>query len=139
MSMLDGKLTISRPQRSDGVEMITIKVTDKLSRTRFLEVQMSPRDFTMAVTGMSEMECKLLVAGLENVGLEKIRESRTILCPVQTYSRATLEQWLVDSAQEPGWIIDPYLGSQNSQGTNSAGEKILRYAVYKYINPESNQ
>lgn len=133
MKELSGKITIGRPQYGDGRELVSIRITDELSREKFLEIHMSPRDFGMALTDMSETACSLFVNGLENVGLKKIQEARTRICPLKTFSRQELEKWLIDNAHEEGWTVNPYLGSQTSQSTNENGERILRYFVYKYV------
>lgn len=137
MKELEGKITISRPQFGDGRELITLRFTDELSRGRFLEVRMSPRDFAMAVTGLSEMPCSLLAESLETVGLKKITEDRVCVCPLRSYDRQALELWLIQNAKEEGWTINPYLGSQNSRTTNSDGQTVLRYSVYKYVEPST--
>lgn len=137
MKELEGKITISRPQYGDGRELITLRVTDELSRGRFLEIQLSPGDFAMAVTGRSEMPCRLLVESLETVGLKKITENRACVCPLRCYDRQALEAWLIQNAKEEGWAINPYLGSQNSSTTNSDGQTVLRYSVYKYVEPSA--
>jgi hypothetical protein len=43
-----------------------------------------------------------------------------------------LEQWLQDNAQEEGWIIDHYLGSQSSID-HMDGKTFLNYSVHKYV------
>lgn len=133
MKKLEGKITISRPQYGDGRELITLRFTDDLSRGRFLEVQVSPGDFAMAVTGASEMPCLLLVESLETVGLKKITENRSCVCPLRGYDKAELELWLIQNAKEEGWAINPYLGSKSSCTTSPDGETVLHYSVYKYV------
>ncbi|UNY40209.1 hypothetical protein KLEP174_gp50 [Pseudomonas phage vB_PcuM_ KLEP17-4] len=136
---LAGKITISRPTFGDGRELITIKITDKLSRKGFIEVHVSPHDFSMAVTGLSGVECAMFVDGLDIVGMKKVTEQRSCVCPLKNYARAELEAWLIENAKEDGWIVDPYLGSQGSRSASPCGGQVLRYSVYKYIKPSADE
>ena len=72
--------------------------------------------------------------GLEHVGKKKVTEPRTAIAPksIPSHSRDELRAWLQENRQEDGWIIDSYLGSQNSV-TRDQGETVLRYSVFKYV------
>lgn len=135
---LQGALSISRPTYGDGRELIAIRFEDKASGAQFLEATVSPHDFALALTGLSRVDVDMTVRGLQVVGLKKIREARTAINPPQNYSKCFHEAWLQENCQEDGWILDCYLGSQSSI-SRSGDETTLRYAVYRYVDPETGE
>lgn len=130
------KITASISIGRASNDEVRIAITDEASGTRFLSVSMTPHDFAMAITGLSFIEVPAIVCGLENVGQKKITERRSVLCPLDCYDRKILEQWLLDNCQEDGWLIRPYLGSQNSIGGSSEGGRRLNYSVYRFESVE---
>lgn len=129
---LAGKLTISRPSSGDE-RFIRIAIRDELSRSRFVEFEVSLENFALALTGLSEVQGKMTVENLENVGKVRVVETRSIECPLKSFSpREDFEKWLRENAQESGWIIDSYLRSQSSVERNEHGKTILNYRVYRY-------
>lgn len=110
---------------------IDLTFTDNASNVQFLDVRMTPEQFAMAITGLSGIEVQAEARGLKVVGMTKIRERRSIECPLDTYDRKALEDWLKEHGKEEGWTVDTYLGSQGSVARQ--GEKIiLNYAVYRF-------
>lgn len=132
---MKGSLTISRPSYGDGRRKIRICVRDELSRNQFLEVEIDYAEFTEALTGMSETEIDFQVYGLENVGKLRVFEKRQIVYPDTPYNKASMESWLIENAQEEGWIVNPYLGSQQSV-IHVDGKTLLNYTVTKFVNPD---
>lgn len=130
-STIQASISIGR----DSSDTIRIRITDNTSRVQFVDLKMSPHDFAMAATGLSFVPVVATVNGLEYVGMRKVSEPRTIECPLDTYDRGRLSAWLIDNAQEPGWTLDAYLGSQGSISTTlSCSGRTLRYRVYKFVN-----
>ena len=130
INTIQANVTISR----DSNETIRIRITDNTSRVQFVDLKMSPHDFAMATTGLSFVPVEAIVTGLEHVGMQKVSEKRTVDCPLNTYDRDELRAWLIDNAQEPGWTLDAYLGSQGSISTPPSGNgRTLRYLVYKFV------
>ena len=127
-------VTISRASN----RRVYIKIEDRASKIQFVEVAMSLEDFGAAVTGLDMQEADLEVRGLHNVGKFRVSEKRRIECPLKTYDKGVLVAWLKANAQEEGWILDTYLGSQGS--VNWAGDKtILNYGVTKFVEQEPKQ
>lgn len=112
--------------------MVRIRFRDEASRIEFAEVAMTPENFGYAITGLAEREANLEVRGLLHVGKRRVTEDRTIECPIRTYDCEKLKSWLKDNAQEDGWILDNYLGSQKSIERKEE-KTILHYRVIKYI------
>jgi hypothetical protein len=121
-------VTITRTSR----DLISIRLRDSASRIEFVEVTMSLDDFARAVTGLSEISAKAELRGLEHVGKTKQIEQRRVECPIKSYSRDVLQNWLEENCQEEGWIINSYLGSQNSISYKD-DKTIINYSVYRYI------
>lgn len=121
-------VSISRDSRDN----VRIRIKDSASRIEFADVSMTVEAFGYAITGLSEQEGDLIVRMLEHVGKTKVTEHREIECPLRTFDKNLLSDWLVENAQEEGWILNTYLGSQSS--VSIVGEKIrLRYSVTKYV------
>ena len=125
---MKAKVTISRC--SD--DTVRIRFRDVASNIEFAEAIMTPEAFGYAITGLSEMEADLRVSGLQNVGKKRIVEQRQIDCPLKTFRKEELRAWLRENAQEEGWILNDYLGSQNSVSYPD-GKTLLRYSVTKYV------
>lgn len=127
MMVINGSLGISR--RSD--DKICIEISDEASGVAFVLAEIEPYDFAQLITGLHGVKAQCKVRGLDVVGKKKVRESRTVICPVNSYDRKSLESWLNDNCQEEGWRLDNYLGSQTSTFSVSEGTG-LNYAVYRY-------
>jgi hypothetical protein len=125
---MKAKVTISR----NSHDMVRISFRDVASGIEFAEASMTVEAYGYAITGLSEQEADLEVRGLEYVGKQRVTESREIVCPLKTYDRKELSAWLSDHAQEEGWLVSTYLGSQSSVKYKDEGS-ILRYSVTKYV------
>lgn len=133
---MKGKLTTSRPSYGDNREKINIVVRDQASRLKFLSIEIDYADFAKCITGLSEVDCELEVSGLENVGKKRITEQRSVICPIKSYEKRVLRDWLINNKQEDGYILDPYLGSQSSILMCDEGT-LLNYRVIKYVEVEN--
>lgn len=129
---MKGKVTISR----DSNDRVRIRFRDEASGIEFAEASLSVEAFGYAVTGLSEQEADLNVKGLQCVGKLRVFERREIDCPLDTYNKDVLSAWLKENAKEDGWILDAYLGSQNSISRRD-GITVLRYGVIKYVEPKA--
>jgi len=130
---LQGSVTISRSSR----DVITIRLRDELSFIGFAEIELAPHDFCMALTGLAEVKGKMACHGLGYVGKKKVMENRSIVCPIKHAKREDLSKWLEQNAQEEGWLLSTYLGSQSSVTTKD-GVTTLHYSVTKYVEPQEN-
>jgi hypothetical protein len=121
-------VTISRG--SD--DMVRIRFRDESSGIEFASVALTLEKFAHAITGFAGCRGELEVHGLDWVGKQRVTEQRQIECPLDSYDREKLREWLENNAQEEGWILNSYLGSQDSISRNS-GKTVLNYSVRKYI------
>jgi hypothetical protein len=124
---LKATISISR----DSSDTVRIRLRDSASCIEFADVSASVGAFGLAVTGLSEVEVDLEVRGLQYVGQERTIERRSIECPLNTHDRGALSQWLAENAQEDGWLVSTYLGSQNSISRRD-GKTYLNYSVTRY-------
>lgn len=131
---ISASLTIGRG--SD--DLIRIRIKDEASRVQFAMLSISPHDFAMAVTGLSEIKVDCECNGLDHVGKQKIIEPRTAVYKVSSIDKAFLSAWILENRQEKGWSINSYLGSQGSV-TSTDGGMLLRYAVYKYVDEQQKE
>ena len=133
MSNFKGGISITRDSRN----MINIRLRDKISRTEFVDVQMTLEDFASAVTGLSEVDIVGDVRGLDRVGKVRVLESRQIVYPGAIYDdRGKQESYITDNYQEEGWELLPALRSQGSKKTGANGDTLLNYSVVKYVEQE---
>lgn len=121
----------SHGDQSDAAP-VHITLIDEASRIEFFDGNMKLADFASALLGLSRVEIEGELRGMENVGKKRVNESRQIVCPLTTYKRETLSQWLRENAKEEGWIVDTYLGSQGSVKSHPDGQ-LLNYGVTKFI------
>lgn len=134
---LKAKVTISRVSYHD-CEKVVISIDDVSSGIQFAELELSAEAFGLAITGLSYREADLTVRGLQYIGKRRVTEKRTIECPLTTYDRTKLESWLRENAQEEGWIVNNYLGSQTSVSYKE-GKTFLNYSVTKYVDEVTNE
>lgn len=67
---MKGNITISRVQGGSD-DYINIQIEDEVSRTRFLEVQLTPETLGLALTGLAAQDCEFKTRNLERVGLKR--------------------------------------------------------------------
>lgn len=136
MSNFRGNISITRSSNN----MINIRLRDKLSRTEFVDVQMTLEDFASAVTGLAEVDVVGDVRGLDRVGKVKVLESRQTTYPGNSYDdRSKQESYIIENCQEDGWELLPALRSQGSIQKGTTGEILLKYSVVKYVEQENDQ
>lgn len=111
---------------------MSISITDVASGIKFTNVSVSLQQFIEALTGLSEVDCTHETRNTEYIGKYYVSERRTITAPRLGYDKKTYEAWLISNAQEEGWILDSYLGSQSSI-TYKDDSAILNYIVFKYV------
>jgi len=122
-------VTITR----NSSDVVRIAIQDEESRVKVAMVEMTPHDFAMALTGLSEVGASVEYGALANVGKRRVVEKRSATCPLKTYDKAELAAWLRENCREEGWAIDPYLGSQGSV-VSLPGEGLrLNYRVVKFV------
>jgi len=129
---IKAKVTISRSTSNFADDVINLRISDEKSSIEFVDLKISLSDFALAITGLSSISAQGEVRGLERIGKERVYESRSINCPIKSYNKEILREWLEKNAQEDGWILNSYLGSQNSVA-HKDDCTILNYSVTKYI------
>jgi hypothetical protein len=131
------KISIGR--RSDGAIVITVQ--DESSHAQFLELEMTPENFALALTGLALTEARGTVRNLGSVGRHRIVETREAIYPRSSAydSREKMRAWLEANCQEDGWLLDTYLGSQSSVRRDEAGNVVLRYRVIRYADSPEEQ
>lgn len=125
---IKANISISRSSN----DMINFTLRDEASGIQFVDMKMTMVNYAQLITGLSHVEIEGEVRGLANVGKRKIRESRSAICPLDTYDKERLREWLFEFKAEDGWQIDAYLGSQNSIKHIPEGKR-LNYSVYKFV------
>lgn len=128
------KISVDVSIGRNSQDEIKLTFTDNASHVQFLDVRMTPEQFAMAITGLSGIEVQAEARELTVVGKSRIRERRSIECPLDTYNRAELVEWLKEHGKEDGWTLDAYLGSQGSIA-RQGNKTILNYSVFRFEAP----
>lgn len=126
-NQIKGKLSISR----NSNDIINIRLDDVNSKTEFVSVDVTPEDFAYALTGLARQDVSITVRDLELVGKRRIVESRQATTTLKSYKIDDYVKWLEENCQEDGWILDTYLGSQNSIVYKN-DSVIINYTVVRY-------
>lgn len=138
-------VSVGRPQGGSlngQDEYVRIEIMDWTSRRKILQLDMELSEFAKLVTGRSDVPVgRALYDDSGAVGKLRVYEKRKVFISDDEISKAggswptsNLENWLRETQQEEGWLIDPYLGSQGSQQRDSTkGGSWLNYGVYKYV------
>lgn len=133
MNNFKGNISITRSSNN----MINVRLRDKVSRTEFVDVQMTLEDFALAVTGLAEVDAVGDVRGLDKVGKVRVLESRQTVYPGESYDQRTKQEaYILENCQEEGWEILPALRSQGSIKKGTNGATLLNYSVVKYVEQE---
>lgn len=112
-------------------DYIELRLECDNSNIPFFNVRLTMQEFGELVSGASVRRKEAVVCGLDHVGKKFVHEKREIFCPLTDYKKSVLQEWLRENAQEEGWYLDTYLGSQGSTKSVDGGQ-LLRYLVYKY-------
>jgi hypothetical protein len=131
------KITIARSTGGRTADTIVIELTDPKSGIQFMRGEMKMEDFAAALTGHGYCDVDAELRSLANVGKTHVREKRQAIYPHEDgyYSREGREavrEWLDANKQEPGWILDTYLGAQNSIVLHDS-KVIVNYHVHKFV------
>lgn len=124
-------------------EYIRIEIVDHDSRMKVIQLDMELSEFAKLITGRSEVPAgRAMFNDSGAIGKKRVYEKRRVYISDDEIAAAggswptsNLEQWLRDTQQEEGWLVDPYLGSQSSQARDPeiGGGAWLNYGVYKYV------
>jgi hypothetical protein len=124
---INADLSINRTSRDE----VTISVTDDKSHTEFVKLSLTLEQFAFAITGMHVSDVEGIVRGLDVVGKTKITKRVSVECPLDTYDKKALEEWLKEHGKEDGWDVSSYLGSQSSV-VRHEGKTVLNYTLFRY-------
>lgn len=130
-NIINGEMQITRCNRNK----IHIEVQCSDSLAHFLAIELTPDQFAMLVTGCHQSNIKMEVRGLDKVGKLRVRETRQVLCPLTTWDREKLSEWLEEHCQEEGYVLNSPLGSQTSTKSVDGGT-LLNYSICKWVDKE---
>lgn len=112
---MKGKITITRQSSNKGDGVISISIRDELSHIEFVEAKISFNDFAEAITGLSFVDCDIMVNGLEKVGMQIERKTLEFEMPESSYNdRKDIAYQEALKLCDDGWIPSSYFSSQGS-------------------------
>ena len=107
---MDGKITISLVTDSkQDEETVRISLVDVNSKTQFVVVEMSLKDFSLAMLGRGRVDCTLNFNNIQNVSKQQERK----MFSIQADEVGRLSQLKLDEMFIKGWRVDP-LSCKNS-------------------------
>lgn len=114
---MDGKITISMiTDSSQDEETVRISLVDVKSKTQFVVVEMSLKDFSLAMLGRGRVDCDLTLNNLENVFTQKqtkiftIQTDKVGRVPSEKLHELSLDGWnvVLSSNKDPkNYILNP--------------------------------
>lgn len=136
MVKIPATITITRPSRSDGKDIMQIEVRDRASRLKVMSLEIEPADLMLALTARADQPTTSCEVNLSpHIGKRKVTEPRTVIVDGDLQwklGRAGLEAWVRDNCQEPGWFVSASLGSRDSIKRTPDGKSLLTYSVYRF-------
>ena len=134
--MSNGKITISKPVRSDGVERVEISVKDELSRNRFVTVSMTLENFAHALMGLAEVDCNHELSNPEIVGKKKEVEKLEFEMPQGTLpNKKSIAAAIANREMPKGWELWDSFSSQGSFFTKD-GVGMARCNIVRYVDED---
>jgi hypothetical protein len=129
-------LSINRVTCSHEPDYVSIKIVDETSHCRFAEIQMTFQQLGLAITGRSEVDCKVEFS--EKAPLGKKRVAKTELVPEpKSHRDAEEDAALVKPFEIDGWKArqgDLHNHHMSRQGPN--GERMRQVTFVRYVEPE---
>ena len=134
--MRNGKITISKPTRGDGLERVEISVKDDLSRNRFVTVSITLENFAHALMGLSEVECQHELRKPEIVGKKKEIEKLEFEMPQGVlHNRKSIAAAIANREMPYGWELWDNFSSQNSFFTKDSVD-MARCSIIRYVDAD---
>lgn len=120
----------SNDEEKDG--KFALRIKDQNSKVGFLDIYITPEQFADLVSSRY-VKADATIRGTDKIGKKYVSERRSVVCPLDTYEKSILQQWVIHTCQEDGWTVFAPLDSQQSIIRNEDGTKTLSYLVYKYV------
>lgn len=107
---MDGKITVSMVTDSkQDEETVRISLVDVNSKTQFVVVEMSLKDFGLALLGRGRVDCTLNFNNIQNIS----KRQETKMFSIQADEVGRLSQLKLDEMFIKGWRVDT-LSCKNS-------------------------
>lgn len=130
---LKGKLTISRAMSNREDDYVEIRIEDEVSGVEFVSINLSMEQYGHAVAGTSYQSIEYTARDMDCIGKVKEREAARVPIPSPlAYNRQGAEEYVKANFQREGWILDSYLGSQNSI-TGTGVDYYANISYYRYV------
>lgn len=117
-----------------GSEGTTIEIEDREANTRFVKIELTVEQLSMALSSQSYVPCKIEVSGLDIVGKKHECESFEFEIPNNLASSKYEDelQKIAQSKLKDGWIAERYFSSQNSF-FKKEDKQYARCTIRRYI------
>ena len=135
--MKEAKISITRKNSNSEDDNIRIVVYDVDADIEFLELEIDPREFSLALTGLSMVRCLMETMGLNNVGKTIERDTITFKMPECSYKdRKEIAYKAAQEAAPYGWYVSNYFGSKDSFFTKD-GEAYGRTSITRWVEKDA--
>lgn len=140
--VLDGTISISRPQFHDGRDAIVMTIVDSESRTQFISLEIAPGDLMLAMTGAHAMPMQFSVSNLSQVGFRREVKPFQFVISRDSHSsimKSDIEEMLKTPSKvltkeliDEGWIVNPHIGSQGSV-QYSTDSILVNISIHRFV------
>lgn len=130
-NMKRGFIGIGRPSLGDDKEVVVIRIGDTLSHSEIVEVHLSYRDFTLAITGMGHTPCEFETRNLDRLGKVKETKTEEVLIPADQTLETPVS--LLAPFETDGWkgcsddLKNHHRRSHKKDGAVYANVTFVRY------------
>jgi len=134
---MKGKISIGRYTSNQRSDMISIGITDEISGTPFLEVEITPEILGLALTGLGHLDCAFTLHNIERVGKQREQKTETLSIAPVLIGKAHA---LLLTASLP-YCVDGWLPMLNEQTryepfAKKAGEWCYQVSFVRWVDVE---
>lgn len=128
--LIDGRFTISMSEHGCKISLF-----DNMSKTHFIDLDIPPEEFCLALRGLARQECKIEVRQLDKVGKTRKMKPLLIKVPksVKFLDREEYIKSVVDQHADEGWEPYVYFGSQDSFIQGEDGHDYANLTQFKWV------
>lgn len=135
---MEGTITITRQTNSKTGDSIRIGIEDSISGIVFVTLTLSPKQLTLALTGLASRPCTMQLYAIENIGKKrKIKQERV---PYKTISHRRFSITEIAAKKEAlmPFEIEGWYGNADDLGNYHRGNDEDGYIVTftRFVNDE---
>lgn len=131
---IDMKLKTPQISIFVNADETTIEITDAEANVRFITVTLTARQFSQCLSRLSNVECNVLVQGLDKLNKKMLNKKHEFEIPddVSRHENEDKLSEIIKKTLPEGWIPDNYYRSQDSFFSKD-GKKYARTIIRTWV------